>query len=1214
MVGSIRKQVTTEVTNIRSMQGLLELDIPSDFHIRLDATVKIGETQCDPIEQTDHTLTVVQRDADVDLSTSHQLSQDQWIHDPFMVAVQLNEYWDQFWNRDKQTMPDWSEFQELLDDTPALEPLTITLDDPQLWKQAANMMKSRSARGVDGFLVDELKSLPHCAFCALSQIFMRLPSQSFGKTLAQVLTLPLAKVEDPSLPSQTRPITLVAILYRLWAKTTTMQILQQWKDVIPNYIIGFLPGRSPETEMIKQQYLFELAHTTFANQRIVWQGLTLDLVKCFNLIGRHPAAQALKKAGIPPHLVDTWYETLKDQTRLWKVDNNLFKFGHTTTGTPEGDSWSVLACIAISRIWAHQIVNKGASPSCYADNWSLKSDQDQITENAIETTITCARAFKLLIDWAKTWCWRTSSQGKREWKTRMQALLPQEIKVQIVTSARELGYTMAYNKVQSRQTQRQRHADTIRRVHRIRKMKTSLQVRAQVCADACLHKALFATATYHVGNPWIKELRSLIAKTLVPDRRNSNPFLANQLLSKYIRDPELHLIVDCIRCIRRFMYTLPSNEQQEFFHFVSRHSGAYQEVFGPAGALRSNLLRIGWQIDKQGWLITDSKVQFHLLNDNLPDIIRFVEHCWMKHVMQCRIQRRKWLQFPVPDRTATIRLFQKLPDNQQQVLASQITGAYMLGEQRLHIDDATDKCALCGQTEDIHHRLLRCPEMQHVRTQHQAVVSFLEEHHECHMYLPVVYQDEDFEFNTWFFRQLPEPELLEDVLLQAQSELDQGKRPYFWTDGSCNTPSHWGFRRAAFGIVYHSHLLQEEVQDIVRKYEAVTVTPKSFQVLCSAPCQGTQTIPRAEMQAILALIRQIDSAHIFTDSQYVIDQASKIGIMLDKFKFHRCPNFDLLCKLWDRLQVGDFILQKVKAHDVRVQHDSYWESFCKIGNEAADQVAKQARQRFEKQCNSSATCVDQDSNQLVKDNFAFRYDLQVERAKMLTAKQHINRPLYASKTFQEQLSTLTPVVDTPWTFVAMQDDFKAVQTCLWGTQYAIQILRWLETLQWPTATSDTSVGISWYELACNFLMVANVGFVINTGGTGRDFLPRRLCVASNEVVFSRQVFSFERAITNIQAILQRPILPMERTIATSVRLLGLPVGKSGLARRPAMWYQDDLALTLVQHFSGGDIPSECPPFSYKEPLFDVPVQADDVEQTGNWVKRIQLHHHARKRR
>lgn len=421
----------------------------------------------------------------------------------------------------------------------------------------------------------------------------------------------------------------------------------------------------------------------------------------------------------------------------------------------------------------------------------------------------------------------------------------------------------------------------------------------------------------------------------------------------------------------------------------------------------------------------------------------------------------------------------------------------------------------------------------------------------------MVYQHEDYEFNTWFFRGLPEPELLEDVLVQALQEIEQGIRPTFWTDGSCNTPSNPSSRRAAFGIVYHSHVEPHQIDDIVQQFRADKSIPTSFQVLGSSPCIGAQTIPRAEILAVLILVKHVDSAVIYTDSQYVIDQAAKIGFLLDKFKAHCFPNFDLLSQLWNKLQTGDFVFRKVKSHSLKLEESSQ-EIFKKLGNEAADKAANWARHHFEKLCPPPAQLERREAMNFAKANLEYRYHLQVERAKLIAVHQNANKPWCASKDFQTQLQPLCPTLEESWVFEATNEDFHAVKSCLWGTQYSIQILKWLQTLQWPVAGTQPTIGISWYELARNFIMVSQTGLTINIGGTGNTFQPRRLCATTTEIHFSKQVFSFERAITNIQAILQRQILPVDRTIATSVRLLGLPVGKSGLALRPVMCYQSEL--------------------------------------------------------
>ena len=106
----------------------------------------------------------------------------------------------------------------------------------------------------------------------------------------------------------------------------------------------------------------------------------------------------------------------------------------------------------------------------------------------------------------------------------------------------------------------------------------------------------------------------------------------------------------------------------------------------------------------------------------------------------------------------------------------------MLGQQRQHLEDAVQECALCGNVEDFQHRILHCPEMQHVHTDHLQIHAHLSDHHPCNLHIPVIFQQEDYEFWTWFFRQLPAPELMEDVM------------------ASINLRLHWDFVRH-FGLM-----------------------------------------------------------------------------------------------------------------------------------------------------------------------------------------------------------------------------------------------------------------------------------------------------------------------------------------------------------------------------------------------------------------------------
>ena len=93
-------------------------------------------------------------------------------------------------------------------------------------------MKTKTCRGVDGWYVDELQNLPLNVFHSLGQLFHRFAGQSWPPHLMKALTVLLMKREGVWVPKNTRPITILAVIYRLWGKVVTSQILAQWKHTI----------------------------------------------------------------------------------------------------------------------------------------------------------------------------------------------------------------------------------------------------------------------------------------------------------------------------------------------------------------------------------------------------------------------------------------------------------------------------------------------------------------------------------------------------------------------------------------------------------------------------------------------------------------------------------------------------------------------------------------------------------------------------------------------------------------------------------------------------------------------------------------------------------------------------------------------------------------------------------------------------------------------
>ena len=1206
----------TTVQVVENHGGLLTLLLSEKLLWRLDSPIMLDLHKAWIVSENFPNMDVMVDDADQHFPLNMTMTQTTFTQNAEDIANSLNDFWNQFWQRETtQPETDWLQFQEFLHQTPQLPMVQVDIRDGTLWKKAAQSMKSGTSRGVDGWYVDELKHLPLTAFDALGQLFHRFPGQAWPSHLMKALTVPLMKKDGVWLPHNTRPITILAVLYRLWGKVVTSQILAQWKQIMPDFIVGYIPARSPDIQMISQQFSFEIDNLEGISNLTSLQGVTLDLVKCFNLLPREPTKWALLRAGVPPELVQTWYDTMFLLHRCWKINGTIVELDKTSTGAPEGDTWSVLACISISRVWGHLVLQVGAQPSCFADNWGWHCRDVDINLQAIDITRLCAHSLRLQIDWEKTWAWKTNSANKSIWKRSIRSALPPEAKVQIVLHAKDLGFTMAYNKVQSRQTQAIRHKEAIGRLFRLRKLHATMQQRAKVVADAALAKALHATETYFVGRKWLSPLRSAMARTILPDRKNTNAYLTTMLVSSSVRDPELLVILRCIRACRRFLHASTQDIQLKFFTFASRHSGRPCRVFGPAGALQANLNRIGWSVDSSGFLHTDTEIKFSLLYSDLKELTLFLDRTWLKHVVQCCLTRPGWTNLPVPDRLATVKALCKLPDNEQQVLAYQITGSFMLANQKKHFNHQSDGCPLCSQEDTVEHRVLRCPSLQHVRHDFPVVTQFLHEHDSCHIELPIAYEDPLYELRFLYFQKCPHPVLDESVSQQIRQETDRGETPFFFTDGSCSDPKDCSKRRAAFAVVYHSEITSEQKASLLEAFRRNPVIPQSFVVLAVGECRGMQTINRAEFQAIMTIVANFPRGTIVTDSQYVLNMVECLKGLHSLDFLQGSANFDLFSSCWAHLRQGTFNFVKVAAHSLHEICENDSEAFHKLGNEAADQSAKLARHKF---VYSESLYMDSSSGDALPTYdmiLQFRYALQVARARGLQGQQAQDVHLRADRSFAAQINGLKNwQLDDCWQYQYLQEHDANLQYCLWGTRYAKQLLLWMSTLKWPQHKPDNrGCGITWYELALNFMLTMQVGLVANTSSDKKQLTLKRIPWEGGEIAFPRQVYFFERALTHLQTLIPVDILPFERQLASSTRLLGLTHGRQGLHRRPVMLHQDIVIDILVRHFAKGELPTESPSLPSLTPFQVVPRAACDDAHQGDWRERERMLKNWRKR-
>eukprot|EP00438_Fugacium_kawagutii_P022980 Skav236569 [mRNA] locus=scaffold2180:92899:95436:+ [translate_table: standard] len=782
---------------------------------------------------------------------------------------------------------------------------------------------------------------------------------------------------------------------------------------------------------------------------------------------------------------------------------------------------------------------------------------------AVKFTIRYTDAIRVQIDWVKTWTWTTATTRRKEWKHTMRALCPEVADLKVFSTAQELGYVLNYNKVQSRATQRKRHQIALTHIVRSRKLHLEVSTRAKI-AKYSLRRALWGTHTYVVGQHWLTDLRSAIAKTLIPGKSTSNPFLACFFSSSHITDPAVFLIWDNLRQVRQYLFSLTLEERMQFCYLASRHSCKHSEVWGPAGAFAYNLHRVGWHCTREGQLLTHTQETFDLLSMDMKAVQACLDRAWIQHMFDTQLTRPEWHRLPIPTRRDTLALLEKQPPEAQQQVLQFITGASMLAKQLGKFLDRDECCALCNQADSRSHRLLECPATQHVRMEHQRAVQALQDSNDVLVNMPLVVAPHHLDFALWYFQHVTPAAFDQPLMQRIVTHVTQGNTVYFYTDGSCARPHSPLHRRAAFAIVV-----------CFGEHSASSTDTLQFHMhtLAVAECPGRQTISRAELSALLQLAVALaplhlppTHLHVHTDSAYAEGVHQQVTPPLQPATyFAKLNNHDLLSQFCTQPHV--YQVYKVKAHQDPSPAESPEQIMHRQGNAAADLAAKRALAHFQ---HTMPLHTDADMHQDHRDDiqhiYAYLCALQTARAKLFQANDAPAPVGHREHSWTKQIQSLMDWTPFDPRNAAMFADLdrSPLQYFLWGTRYGHQLVDWMTQVHWPTAPDPCNAGITWFELCWSFQWYTQEGVMVNDGGRRNDFHPKRLDVLDPDTPYAEQVLAFERALTSLQKLLQIQHMPLNRHQATSLRIFGASHSKGGFKLRCAFPGQEHLCPALIQ--------------------------------------------------
>ena len=1136
------------------------------------------------------------------------IKQIQYTIAPGEVAQRLSDFWIPIWQRDPCIEDPFSEIeqiQHLMQDLPPHPDIQINMLDISLWAASIRKLKLRAARGVDGISAPELALLPPSLLQMLANTMSNY-KEGFPTWFMTGIVCPLPKAALP-MASQTRPITILAQLYRLWASVAASVILPIFASWMPISVTGMLPTRGAADSAYRQQWLIEEARITGCHL----SGLVLDLKKCFNCIKWILGANLVHACGVPLLLLRQWMGSLKNLFRYWQIGGSHFPSGSTSCGFPEGDVMSVIVMVSLACCWISYVASRfprqaSISLSAYADNWSWTLRDSVAHHQALEPTLELLEIGGLTIDWDKTWFWVSHQSDSNQVAQNLSTLCPPGLPKKL-DSAPDLGFQMQYSGSTRLGIKACRLEEGLRRLMRLCYMAHPLSVKEHIVRTSVFPCMFHAVETRPIAHDTLRRIRTRVANAILGHSYSCSPAIALLLTKNGILDPGFWTLKKTLVAARQFLLRCTLDTRKIFLDLAASFGGNLTAVKGPASALAWQLHQVGWSITRDGLLHVSAFLSISLTESSVNRLSRFLVQAWQEDLVQMFTSRHSIFGLPDIASLPTTQMLNRFPDHQRLHLLREISSGYQLETQKCFWDNSVDPeekglCRFCKQLDSKEHRLLFCPVGNEVRKGFPDVVESLTNSESSMSRFPVIHVHPDLAALQQMQSCHPPPCFSEAVCNKVRHFIDLGIVPHWFTDGSTQCPASPLSRYAAFAIILDLCENDEERIQISDQYRDLNEDPPSFVVAACSRCCGEQDILRAEVSAIVAILKQFPGV-VHTDSLTGLRNVSFVLNCTQAWGFGHLEHYDLLLELWKQRATVNASITKVKAHqniaDITDPLERYWA----MGNKVANDRAAWA-----------ASCLMPD---LVTSLQKVHHQLQCDQALLFRVFQ-LHLELAKARAVEESQGVSVPVVSTGPTKQAIFEAFvqwevqiplpivgtASTEHCndsAWGRDIVCKFVSWLACLRWPpdiVGPLNKACGISWTELGISF------AFYIG------DFLPilrgvgdnrRVIFPGSNDSLLEWQVSVLELGVSckhiydHMMSLVygfQMPVFSKQKV--SSLYLQGNATFTTGWSVRPQIPCQR-LVASLIKHqldCYGGKGLEHTPTFPFRS--------RDDIVLPGAW--------------
>lgn len=850
------------------------------------------------------------------LEIGDQVRQEVFIGDVRQVFRAFTTYWDKMWLKHEDTpLERWEPFIHHLrqqDGAPGVMPLSpISVEE---WKQTVRRKKSTTATGPDGVSRCDLERMPHSHVVALVTLINRIESEGlpWPKVVLQGHVSSLEKHGHAMGPADYRPITVLGLIYRVYASLRAKQALQWLDSFAEPHIIGNRPHRSTKhiwwslSEHIEYCHHFDLDLA----------GLTTDVRKAFNCLPRQAVIACAHHYGLPPVLINCWHRAVSHIERFFIVEGACSDPCFATCGYPEGDPMSVVSMFLVNQAMHKWVMSqsKPCQPVSYVDNWELVSSQPESIIPAEQALASFVDEIDISLDTAKTYVWALSASGRK--------LLRRQFG-DVKYDCKDLGGHVVYCKRATMHTISSRikaSQDIWTWLARsVAPDKQKMHVLSSVAWPRCLH----AISSVRIGKEHVNKLRCAAMQALGWDKKGANSSLQFGISPFPKSDPGLYILIETVADFRAHFspeFSFPVLDRLAWE--PPKHTPQ-----GPCSALLHQLHNICWHWEGNGYIRDHDAIQWSIVEAPFQWIVYKLIQGWACRVGGLLQTRPGFEGLAQVDRTTTFANWESWTLERKGILRAAMNGTFYTNDALVHTGHVESKsCPYCGELDGKWHRLWECPHFKAERAAIPAEVQMqIQEEPPCfHTHGWVVERP-----SSGLFRQVLHtiPDTSRDI---EWNTLPTGTLHLF-TDGACLSPTVPGARLASWAVC------------------VADATLEHFPVISQGGVTGgCHTALRGELTAAFSAIFAAVSVHrdftLWLDNQAVYNYLVKCRQGQHKRRTARQSNHDL----WNALGAiavtardrGLFLgLVKVQSHAEQPPDDTSVDAWAIRGNHAVDKAA-----------------------------------------------------------------------------------------------------------------------------------------------------------------------------------------------------------------------------------------------------------------------------------